>query len=163
LMHAEIAARDLAARLHQPDPSFGSKGQFGHGGGESGGGRGTPGADENGAGEGERAFEEAAQDLERLAQDHAGEISKVEEALKNNSELENTEEMKEHAKNVREAAKGLPNVGAGSDSWTSKGAAAKELSEQMARALENGNAADAVQSGRSALNSLDEAKRLAGR
>ena len=43
--HAELAARDLAARLRQPDPSFGSSGSGSRAGGESGGGRGTPGED----------------------------------------------------------------------------------------------------------------------
>src|SRR6185436_11166364 len=44
--HAELAARDLAARLREPDPSFSSSGRAGrpgHAGGESGGGRGMPG------------------------------------------------------------------------------------------------------------------------
>jgi hypothetical protein len=48
----------------------------------------------------------------------------------------------------------------GSDSWTSKGAAARELAEQMAHSLEQGQSDDAVQSGRSALGSLDEAKKM---
>jgi hypothetical protein len=74
-----------------------------------------------------------------------------------------SEEAKKHAEKVREAAKPLPTVGGGSDSWTSKGAAAREHAEQMAKAMESGNAADAVQSGRSALGALDEAKRAAAR
>lgn len=167
LLHAELAARDLAQRLRQPDPSFGSKGRFGHGGGESGGGRGVLGADEGGASDAERAFHEAAQDLEQLAKDHAQELGKVEQALAGATSPEDAkalaDEAREHAKNVRDATKGLPSVGAGSDSWTSKGAAAREHAEQMARALEQGNAADAVQSGRSALGALDEARRMAAR
>jgi hypothetical protein len=167
LAHAELAARDLAARLHQPDPSFGSRGQFGHGGGESGGGRGSASGDEEGAGEGERAFNEAAQELERLVGDHANEMGKVEQALSGAGSAEEqkalAQEGKEHAKAVRDATKDLPSVGAGSDSWTSKGAAAREHSEQMAKSLEDGNAADAVQSGRSAMQALDEARRMAGR
>ncbi|MEO6418283.1 MAG: DUF4175 domain-containing protein, partial [Polyangiaceae bacterium] len=57
----------------------------------------------------------------------------------------------------------LPSVGAGSDSWTSKGAAAREHADQMAHSLEQGNPADAVTSGRNALQALDEAKRTAQR
>jgi hypothetical protein len=167
LLHAELAARDLAQRLRQPDPSFGSKGRMGHGGGESGGGRGALGADEGGESDAERAFHEAAQDLERLAQDHATELGKVEQALAGATSPEDAkalaEEARDHAKSVRDATKGLPSVGGGSDSWTSKGAAAREHGEQMARALEQGNAADAVQSGRSALGALDEARRMAAR
>jgi hypothetical protein len=51
-------------------------------------------------------------------------------------------------------------VGQGSDSWTSKGAAARELGEQMARSLEQVHPDEAVQSGRSALGALDEAKKM---
>jgi hypothetical protein len=48
----------------------------------------------------------------------------------------------------------------GSDSWSSKGAASRELAEQMAHSLEDGRPDDAVQSGRSSLGSLDEAKKI---
>ena len=48
----------------------------------------------------------------------------------------------------------------GSDSWTSKGAAARELAEQTARSLEQGRTEEASQSGRGAIGSLDDAKRL---
>src|SRR5262249_27548765 len=49
LVHATLAAQDLAARLRQPDPSFGSRGgRPSHAGGESGGGRGAPGEDGDG-------------------------------------------------------------------------------------------------------------------
>ena len=61
--HAELAARDLSARLRQPDPSFGAKGSGGRAGGESGGGRGTPGDDEQPPDDVEQAFDEAASDL----------------------------------------------------------------------------------------------------
>jgi hypothetical protein len=54
-------------------------------------------------------------------------------------------------------------VGQGSDSWTSKGAAARELGEQMARSLEDVRPDEATQSGRSALGSLDEAKKMLGK
>lgn len=168
-VHASLAALDLATRLRQPDPSFGARGgRPSHAGGESGGGRGAAG--EEGEGESsdvEKAFDEAARDLERLTADHAGNVGKVEQALAGGSTKEDmealSEEAKKHAQKVREAARPLPSVGGGSDSWSSKGAAAREHAEQMAHALEQGNAADAVQSGRSALGSLEEAKRAASR
>ncbi len=167
LPHAELAARDLAARLRQPDPSFGSKGRSGRGGGESGGGRGTPTEGGEGEDDAERAFNEAAQDIERLAQDHAGQIGKIEQALSGAASDEEvkslTEDAKKHAAAVRSATDKLPSVGGGSDSWTSKGAAAREHGEQMARSLEQGNPSDAVQSGHNALQALDEAKRIASR
>ena len=168
--HGELAARDLAARLRQPDPSFGGGGgggRSGRGGGESGGGRGTPGDEGGEPDEAQRAFNEAAQELERLAQDHAGQMNKVEQALngaQSDEELKAMlEEAKKHAQSVRDAAKPLPSVGGGSDSWTSKGSAAKEHAEQMAKSLEQGSPADAVQSGHNALNALEEAKRIAAR
>jgi hypothetical protein len=165
LVHAELAARDLAARLREPDPSFGARGRSGRGGGESGGGRGTPGEDGQDSGdEVDQAQQEAEQDLERLAQDHASEVSKMEQALAGATSEEEMKEMRDearrHAEAVREAVRELPTVGLGSDSWTSKGASARELAEQMAHSLEEGRPDEAVQSGRSSLGSLDEAKKI---
>lgn len=167
-VHAALAAQDLAARLHQPDPSFGaSGGRPSHAGGEAGGGRGAPSdgseAEESDA---EQAFNEAARELEKLAAEHAGHVGKVEQTLAgaNDEDLAAlSEEGKKHAQKVRDAARPLPTVGGGSDSWTSKAAAAREHSEQMAKALEQGHPSDAVQSGRHAVSSLEEAKRAAFR
>ena len=169
LPHSVLAAQDLAARLRQPDPSFGARGgRPSHAGGESGGGRGAPGADSEGeVSDVEQAFNEAAQELEKLAAEHAGHVGKVEQALASGTSEDDlkalTEEAKKHAQKVRDAARPLPTVGGGSDSWTSKGAGAREHAEQMAKALEQGNASDAVQSGRNATAALEEAKRAAGR
>ena len=167
IVHAEIAASDLAARLKAPDPSFGAQGSSGgRAGGESGGGRGTPGEGEP-SDDAEQAFEEAARDLQKLSSDHASELGKVEQELNDPETPEEakatSEEGKSHAKAVRDATGPLPSVGAGSDSWTNKGAAAREHGEAMARALEEGNAGDAVSSGRSALDALDEARHIAQR
>ncbi len=167
-LHAEIAARDLAARLRQQDPSFGGAGRSGgRAGGESGGARGTPGEDEGDADEIEQAFNLAAQDVERLASDHATEMGKVEQALNAATDeadvKELAEEAKKHAEAVRNAARGLPPNSLGSDSWTSQGSAARENAEAMARALEQGAPADAVTSGKSALDAIEEARRAAGR
>ena len=169
LPHATLAAQALATRLRQPDPSFGSHGgRPSHAGGESGGGRGAQGEDGDGeSSDVEQAFNEAAKDLDKLASEHAGNLGKVEQALSGASTKEDLEQLadeaKKHAQKIRESAAKLPSVGGGSDSWTSKGAAAKEHAEQMAHALEQGNAADAVESGRSALGALEEAKRAAQR
>ena len=166
--HAALAAQDLAVRLRQPDPSFGARGgRPSHAGGESGGGRGAGEDGENEGGDVEQAFDEASRDLEKLTADHAGQVGKVEQALAGASTKEDVEQLveeaKKHAQKVREAARPLPTVGGGSDSWTSKGAAAREHAEQMAKALEIGNAADAVQSGQNAISALDEAKRSVAR
>jgi hypothetical protein len=112
----------------------------------------------------EQAFDEAASDLERLSSDHAGEMNKMEQALAGATGEEELNQMREeakrHAEAIRDAVRSLPAVGMGSDSWTSKGAAARELAEQTARSLEQGRTEEASQSGRSAIGSLDDAKRL---
>jgi hypothetical protein len=166
LVHAEIAAQDLAARLREPDPSFGARGRSGgHAGGESGGqpGAGGEGDDD----EAERAFGEAAGELDGIASDHATEMNKVEQDLREGTDAEDlkelSEEAKKHAAAVRDSVTGLPKVSAGSDSWTSKASAARDNAEAMARALEQGNAADAVSAGHAALDAMDEAKRTAQR
>ncbi len=167
--HAELAARDLAARLRQPDPSFGgAKGAPSKGGGESGGGRGSEGEEGGEKGDAddvEQAFNQAAQDLEKLAQDHANAMSKTENALANGASEDDVKSMndeaKKHAEKVRESVSPLPKVGAGSETTSGKSAAAREQAEQMARALEEGSPADAVSSGKNALQSLDEAERAA--
>lgn len=166
--HASLAALDLATRLRQPDPSFGARGgRPSHAGGESGGGQGMAGDPGAGGEEVDKAFDESVQELDRLTADHAQQIGQVEQALSSGTSAEDVkalrDEAKKHAAAVREAVKPLPSVGAGSDSWTSKGAAAKEHGEQMARSLEQGDIADAVTSGRSALAALDEARRVAAR
>jgi len=161
LIHAELAARDLAARLRQPDPSFGARGGRMGLGGSEGGGAGASGQ-EGESDEVEQAFREAAQELERLTQDHGGQVGKTEEALAGGTSDDELgrmrEEAKRHAEAVREAVRALPSIGTGSQSWTSKGAAGREFAEQMARSLEQGRSEEAVESGRSALGSLDGAR-----
>jgi hypothetical protein len=164
LPHAELASRDLVARLRHPDPSFGSQGSGSRAGGESGGGRGVMGEgdDEEGS-DVERAFNEAARELDELIGDHARQKGETEQSMSGVSPEDLAafaEEAKKHAEAVRQATENMPTVGGGSDSWTSKGAAAREHAEQMARSLEQPNPADALSSGKSALQALEEAKRL---
>jgi len=167
LVHAEIAASDLAARLHDPEPSFGARGSSGGRAGGESRGSGSPGGDPNDGDDAQRAFDESAAELDQLAEEHAKQVGKVEQAMAEPESPEETKAMSEqgkaHARAVRDATADLPSVGAGSDSWTNKGAAAREHAETMARALEDGNPSDAVASGRSALDALDEAKRISQR
>lgn len=164
--HAELAARDLAMRLRQPDPSFGSKG--GRAGGEAGGGNGMP-SDGEGQGQGqgdasdaEEAFSEAAAELDKLVQEHGKQLGETEQSLAAQPTDEDVapmaEELKKHAENIRKAAKDLPNMGAGSDSWAQRAATGKEHATQMAKELENGKLGEATQDGRNALQQLDEAR-----
>ncbi len=170
LLHTELAARDLALRLRTPDPSFGSRGgsKQGQGGDAQGAGEGEGQGKGDGHGNDvDQAFEEAAHDLEQLAADHSEAMGKVDQALSHGATEEDkkalAEEAKKHAEAIRDAVKGMPSVGSGSDSWTSKGSAGKELAEQMARSLEDGAPQDAVTSGRSAQSAFDEARKLAQR
>lgn len=164
--HAELAARDLAVRLRQPDPSFGSKG--GRGGGEAGSGSGMPSEGEGqGQGQGdasdaEEAFAEAAAELDKLVAEHGKQLGETEQALASPPSDDDvapmTEELKKHAESIRKAAKDLPNMGAGSDSWAQRAATGKEHATQMAKELENGKLGEATQDGRNALQQLDEAR-----
>jgi hypothetical protein len=160
LFHAELAARDLAARLRRPAPSFmGGGGQRG-GGVESGG---SPSAD---SGETSSADEEAAQasrDIEELARDHAAQMDDVEGALEKAASPEEIkalkEEAKRHADAIREAIKQLPSQGGEPGSAESAAAAGREQAEAMAGALENAKLREAVENGKRSSQSLAEAKR----
>lgn len=165
-LHAALAARDLAARLAVPDPSLGSHGKSGRAGAESGG---TPGADDPSDSPGDdvaQAFDEAARDLNQLAMDHAEEMGNVERESGQTSPEDLKElgkEMKERADRIRNAVKGLPEVGGSPESMGEKARGAREQAEQMAKSLEEENVSDAVSAGKSALSRLEEAKRAADR
>jgi hypothetical protein len=164
----ELAARDLAARLRQPDPSFGASG--GRGPSESGGGSGSPSqsgeSGEGGAGDDvAKAFEEAVRDIEKLASDHAEHIAETEQAMQGTPSAEElkalSEELKKHAEMVRKAASELPGPSesaSGSESLK-KAASAREQAEQMAKAFENAEPKEGAQAGNRALSELNEAKR----
>ena len=150
--HAELAARDLAARLRQPDPSFSSQGRGAPTGGEAGGSGGASDDEAQSPDDVERAYSEA-QDLERLVQDHAGQLGETERAL---SVAATAEEQKEalqeaakHAKAIRDAVSKLPRVSGGSQSWTSKGigGARSRGSKWLARS-KKARPEDALESGR---------------
>ncbi|WP_437589851.1 DUF4175 family protein [Sorangium sp. So ce1000] len=157
-MHTELAARDLAARLRRPEPSFGGGGR---GGVESGAPRGPEPGDASNADE---SVAQSERDLEELARDHAAETNAVAEELSRASRPEDVaalrEEAKKHAEAIREAVRELPQSGAAPGSAESAAAAGREQAEAMAGALEQGRPDDAVTSGRGAMRSLGEAKRL---
>jgi hypothetical protein len=156
--HVELAARDLAARLRRPDPSFAGGG--GGGGVESGsGGSGEPG-------EASTADREAAaleQQLEELIRDHAQEIGEVGDALDRATPKEQLEALRDEAKQradaIREAIRGLPRSGGDAGSAEQAAAAAREQAEAMAAALEGGRPSDAVARGKGAVDALKEAER----
>jgi hypothetical protein len=156
LFHAELAARDLAARLARPNPSFAGGGGGGGGGGaEAGGGQPEPG--DEAPSDAEDAFDAEQRALEELARDHSGNVEDVQQALhKASSGAESDaflEEAKKHAAAVRDAIDRLP----GDDDGAARGA--REAGRQMAEALERGDAKDAVEAGRAAERALDEAQK----
>lgn len=166
-LHAELAARDLAARLRKPNPSFmGGGGKMhggGHGGVESGG---APSAGEAGEpSEADREAQETARELEELAREHAGKMAEVEESLDravSKDELEQLKkEAKQHADAIRDAVKKLPPTRGQTGSAESAAAAAREEAEAMAGALESGRPHDAVENGKRAMDKLAEAQKLA--
>lgn len=158
--HAELAARDLAARLRNPVPSFSG----GSGGGvESGtGGEGSGGSPGDGSdSEGEIARQE--RELEDLARDHANELAEVERALREGSDPEQLEKLSEEARKraeeVRQAARSLRSMSGEPGTAESAAGAGREHAEAMAGGLERGSLSDAVSSGRNALRALDEAQK----
>jgi hypothetical protein len=158
MAHAELAARDLAARLRKPEPSFGGGGR---GGVESGG---PQSPDPSDASEADQEMQTGEQELEELARDHAMEMNEVAQALDravSKEELEALrEEAKKHAQAIREAVKSLPRSDADPGSAESAAADGRAQAESMAGALEQGQPRDAVQSGKGAMRSLGDAKRL---
>ncbi len=161
LLHAELAARDLAARLREPDPSFSGGG--GKGGVESGGPPSPGQSGEEASGAAEEAAQ-AARELEDLARDHSAQMDEVEDALQKAASPEEIaalkEEAKRHAEAIREAVKKLPQQGGEPGSAEDSAAAGRAAAESMAGALEKTELRDAVESGKKASQALNDAKRV---
>lgn len=159
LFHAEHAARDLAARLRKPVPSFSGGGGGGVEAGTGASDSGEPG--DSSDAEGEIARQQ--QDLEELARDHAAEMAEVEQALRDATDpaqLEAiTDEARRRAEAVREVARSLRALYGEPGSAEASAATGREHAEAMAGALDRGSLADAVESGRNAMRSLEDAAR----
>ncbi len=159
MLHAELAAKHLAARLRRPNPSFASQRS---GGVESGGG--VP-IDSGEASQADQRFDELARELEHLALEHAGEIGAVERALgdaEQQADLEDLrDEARERARDVRRAVASLPLPGAEPGSARSSAAIGREHAGAMSQSLEQLAFEGAVESGKRALSNLDEAERKA--
>lgn len=168
--HARLAAEDLAARLRQPDPSFGAAG----GGGGQGRGGGKGGVESGhghgpaSQGESSQAAEDAAEverALEQLRQEHAAEMSEVDKALQDamSPEMKQAldEAMRDAAKEVREAVSDLPRDAAQPDSSRADAARGRSEAEAAAAALEKGEIGQAMQRGKQALDALRQAERKA--
>lgn len=162
MRHAELAARDLAARLRKPDPSFrGGSGGQGFGGGVESGGQPSP--SDGPASEADARSRQDERTLEEILRDQAQEIQDVQDALDRALTQAEKDELKERAKNiakdVREAVKNLPRDAASPDSAQSKAAEARQEAEAMAGSLEQGRLADAADRGQRAIEAMREAAR----
>ncbi|MBW2458477.1 MAG: DUF4175 family protein, partial [Deltaproteobacteria bacterium] len=159
--HAKLAAEDLAARLRQPVPSFGSAGGAGPGGVESGASPGPSTEDASRAAQQAAGVEEA---LEQLRQEHAAEMAGVraalDEAMSPEARSELSEQLQEQAKAVRAAVSELPQQASAPESARAAAAQARSQAESMAGALEQTDLEGAVQQGEQALDSLARAERL---
>jgi hypothetical protein len=166
--HARLAAEDLAARLRQPDPSFGAAGGHGHGGGSSGGVESGGGQGSASEGEASQAAEESAElerALEELRQDHAEEMREVDEALRDamsdeaREQLE--EKMRDAARQVRDAVRELPRQASREDSSQARAAQGRSEAEAAASELDKGEAQSAMERAKQAMQALRDAERKA--
>lgn len=159
LMHVELAARHLAARLRRPNPSFSSAG--GGGAVEAGPGRAAQGP----ASEANRRFDELMQELEQLAAEHGEEIRRVEGTLAEADRAEHAESLEreaaERAARLRERLEDLPEPGAQPGSARAAAALAREHMSAMAQNLERLSLSGAVETGNSARALLEQARSLA--
>ncbi len=159
MMHTELAALHLAARLRRPDPSFGSART---GGVESGAGSSPAAGDASQAAD---HFNQLAGELRQLADDHAAGMDAVEHSL---AEAEQSvdldtlrDEAKRHAEAIRQAASQLPLPGAEPGTARAAGALGREHAAAMAQALERLSLDDAVKNGRDAQSALADAQKKA--
>lgn len=160
MTHTELAARHLTERLRRPSPSFAGGGR---GGVESGGAPQSPEPSADSQAEGR--FNQLASELEQLADEHASELERVERALAEAEEAggdaDLTEEAERRAEAVRNAVRPLPPTSIDPGSARAKAATAREHGSAMAQALERLSLEDAVQSGKQALEALDQAAKRA--
>jgi hypothetical protein len=164
LMHAEIAARHLAARLRRPKPSFSASQR---GGVESGLSGASAGSGE--ASDAKDRFDELSQQLQELAQEHAQGIVDVTDALEEAEQAQDLDALKDEARRrsqaVRDAITGLPESGRrqrpNGTAAEASAALAREHAASMAENLEAVQLDRAAQSGKDALEALAEAERKA--
>ena len=159
-LEAELAARHLAARLRRPKPSFSSAAE---GGVESGGQGGRGGAKRPGeASQAHQQFEELMRELQQLSDEHAGEISSVENTLESAQQAEQDPEVqreaKERAEALRRAFEALPDYAPGQSKSEQAAALAREHGRAMAESLSRLSLKDAKQSADSAKQQLSTAK-----
>lgn len=159
-LHAELAARHLAARLRRPMPSFAAGG-----GGVEGGDHGAPRPPNEPPSQADKRFDELAEELEKLTREHAALIDQVEHELEDAGEAAKTDDLKrqaaEHAEALRQAVQDLPRSGGREGSGRAAAGLARDHAQAMAERLERLELGGASESGKTARGLLDEAQKKA--
>jgi hypothetical protein len=159
-LHAELAARHLAARLRRPMPSFAAAG-----GGVEGGGHGAPREPSGAASQADQRFDELSQELGDLTREHAALLDQVQRDVESAGDAAKSEDLRrqaaEHAAALREAVKDLPPPGSREGSGRGAAGLGREHAQAMAERLERLEMQGAAQSGRTARGLVDEAQRKA--
>jgi hypothetical protein len=160
--HAELAALHLAARLHRPNPSFGSKGGGGGGSVESGNG-GEGGEPSDKASDADEAFDRLAHDLAELSQEHADAVERTSSALDAANGSARSDELADEARRraqaLRRSVIALPEPGEAPSTSRASSALSREHAGAMAHELENLDFEGAVESGRRGKAAAEEALR----
>lgn len=166
MLHTELAALHLAARLRRPTPSFSSSSSSGGGGGGVESGQGSSGPPDRGASHADQQFDHLAEQLEELVQGHEGNLREVErmlqEALQQTASQGVGEEARERAEQLRRAVAGLPEPGQAPSTGAAAAALAREHTAAMAQGLEGGDLQGAIESGHDALDAFADAERRTG-
>jgi hypothetical protein len=164
LLHAELAARHLAARLRRPNPSFGSASGSGGGGVESGAPR-DGNVDEGSPSDADQRFDELADELSELSREHRALIEQVEREIAEAENAARDEELRREAERraqaLREAVENLPRSSSVQGSGRAAAALAREHAQAMAGHLERLELGSAIESGKTSQNLASEAKQKA--
>jgi hypothetical protein len=166
LLHAELAARHLAARLRRPTPSFGSAGGAGSAGGvEAGEHSGSPGSGSTPPSDADKRFDQMADELDGLIREHGALTEQVEGSLSEANAAAKSDELRreaaERAEALRQALEGLPRPGAREGSGRAAASLAREHAAAMAERLERLELGEASESGRTARGLAEEARQKA--
>ncbi len=159
-LHAELAARHLAARLRRPTPSFAAAG-----GGVEGGQHGAAHEPSEAPSQADKRFDELAQELGDLTREHAALLDQVEHELEEAGNSAKTDDLRrqaaEHAEALREAVRDLPRSGSREGSGRAAAGLARDHAQAMAERLERLDLGPAAESGRTARGLVDEAQKKA--
>lgn len=164
LLHAELAARHLAARLRRPNPSFGSASGSGGGGVESGAPRDGSGG-EGSPSDADQRFDELADEISELSREHRALIEQVEREMADAESAARDDALRKEAERraqaLREAVANLPRSSSVQGSGRAAASLSREHAQAMAGHLERLELGSAIESGQTARGLAAEAKQKA--